>query len=373
MTDFVTIEGRTLRQAMRLIMAVIERRNSIPILSHARLALNADGLKITGTDLDVEATVSIDVIDGAGEWSTCLNASTINSIACVAGVAPVRIEPSDDNATITIDDGIATYELHAIASSDFPDMGGKRGKLIETFTNGMLAETLDKVSWCISTEETRYYLNGVCWQSTPDGLRFVATDGHRLAICRYSAAEDEPSERIIPRKTVNLISKHFAGKDVAIFTTDKENVIDIAAPGMALRSKLIDGTYPKVDRVIPREDELKHAFIFKREEITTAIDQTQAINRAETGRAVRFFNDKDRVSIERKSPDFGNAKVETSAVWPNGKSERPGAFAFNGRYIREIVNACQGDITLLMIDNGSPFAITDADETMTRVIMPMRS
>lgn len=374
MTDFVTIEGRTLRQAMRLIMAVIERRNTIPILSHAKLTLGTDGLKITGTDLDIEATVAIDVIDGAGEWSACLSASILDGIASAAGVATVRIEPNGDKAaTLTVDDGIATYELQALPASDFPDMSIKRGKLIETFTNGMLAETLDKVSWCISTEETRYYLNGVCWQSTSDGLRFVATDGYRLAICRYSTAEGEQFERIIPRKTVGLIAKHFAGKDVAIFATDKETVIEIAAPGMTLRTKLIDGTFPNVDRVLPRKDALKHAFIFRREEIITAVDKAQAIDRNGSGRAVKFFNDNGRVAIERKSPDFGSAKVATSVAWPDGKSEKLDAFGFNGRYIREIVNACQGDITLRMIDSGSPFAVTDADETMTRVIMPMRA
>lgn len=369
MTDFVTIEGRALKQAMRLVTAVIERRNSIPILSHVRLSLDTDGLKITGTDLDIEATATIDVIDGAGEWSACLPANVLASIARVSGIAPVQIEP---NGVITIDGDAATYELQTLPVSDFPDLSGTRGKLIETFTNGMLAEALDKVSWCISTEETRYYLNGVCWEARPDGRRFVATDGHRLALCRYSKDETEPFSRIIPRKTVVILSKHFAGKDVAIFATDKDTVIEIAAPGMTVRTKLIDGTYPNVDRVIPREDELKHAFIFKREEIITAVDKAQAIDRSGSGCAVRFFNDNDRVAIERKRPDFGSAKVATSVAWPNGKSERPDAFAFNGRYIREIANACQGDITLCMIDSGSPFAITDADETMTRVLMPMR-
>lgn len=365
MTDFVTIEGRTLKQAMRLVTAVIERRNTIPILSHARLTLDADGLKITGTDLDIEATATIDVIDGAGGWSACLPANVLASIARVSGIALVRIEP---NGVITIDGDVATYEVQTLPASDFPELAGKRVKLIEMFTNGMLAETLDKVSWCISTEETRYYLNGVCWQSGPNGLRFVATDGHRMAICRYSTAEDEASERIIPRKTVGILSKHFAGKDVAIFATQKDTVIEIAAPGMTVRTKLIDATFPNIDRVIPREDALKYAFVFRRDEIIPAIDKAIAIG-GEAGRAVVFLNDADRVAIARTSPDFGSAKVMTAAAWPNNSAEK---FAFNSRYIREIMSACQGEVTLRMSDSSSPFAIKDADETMTRVLMPMR-
>lgn len=369
MSNFVTIEGRTLKHAMRLITDTIERRNTIPILGYVRLSLDKEGLKITGTDLDIEATADIDVIDGAGEWQTCLDASILAGIASVSGVSPVRIEPGKDAAIVTIDGDAATYELQTLPASDFPDLSGTRGKLIETFTNGMLASTLDKVRWCISTEETRYYLNGVAWQTTANGCRFVATDGHRLALCRYSSAEDEPSSRIIPRKTVGLIAKHFAGKDVAIFDTDKEGVIYVAAPGMTIKTKLIDGTFPDVDRVIPREEALKHDFVFKRDEIIAAVEKASVIGSRDTGgRAIRFFGKDGRVAIERKNPDFGSATVMTSTAWAGEAT----SFGFNSRYTREIMGACQGEITLRMSDGGSPFLIKDADETMTRVIMPMR-
>lgn len=368
MTDFVTIEGRTLSQAMRPVTAVIKRRNTIPILGHVRLTLDADGLSITVTDLDIEATASIDVIDGTGEWSTCIEASALAGIARAAGVAPITIRPQADSAVITVED--ATYEVQTLPPSDFPEMtGSKRGKLIETFTNGMLASTLDKVRWCISTEETRYYLNGVAWQSRPDGCRFVATDGHRMALCHYSSEAREQSSRIIPRKTVGIISKHLAGKDVAIFATDKETAIEIAAPGLTIRAKLIDGTFPDVDRVIPREDALKHDFVFKRAEIISAIEKVAATG-GHPGMAIRFQPNDDRVVIERKSPDFGNATVKTSTKWP---SDTASPFAFNGRYAKEIVASCHGDITLRMSDSGSPFTFKDEDETMTRVLMPMRA
>lgn len=369
MTDFVTIEGRALKQAMRLVTAVIERRNTIPILSHARLTLDADGLNITGTDLDIEATVTIDVIEGAGEWSACLPANVLTGIARVAGIAPVRIEP---NGVITIDGDVATYEVQTLPASDFPVLTSKRGKLIETFTNGMLASTLDKVRWCISTEETRYYLNGIAWQTRPDGCRFVATDGHRMAICQYSPDGGEPSSRIIPRKTVGILSKHLAGKDVAIFATKKDTVIEIAAPGITVRTKLIDGTFPDVDRVIPRDDDLKYDFTFKRDEIIPAIERATALTGWKSGRAIRFSGKDGRVAIDQHNPDFGTAKVSISSHWPrNGTLEAP-SFGFNSRYAREVIANCQGSITLRMTDSSSPFTITDADETMTRVLMPMR-
>lgn len=366
MTNFVTIEGRALKQAMRMITDIIERRNTIPILGCARLQLDADGLKVTGTDLDIEATVDLDVISGAGEWAICIDASVLSGIASAAGVMPMRIEPNGDKAVIKLDGDLATYEIQALPASDFPEMSEKRGKLIETFTNGMLASTLDKVRWCISTEETRYYLNGVAWQTNEDGCRFVATDGHRLALCRYSSEEDEPSSRIIPRKTVHIIAKHMAGKDVAIFSTDRETTIDIAMPGASVRTKLIDGAFPDVDRVIPKEN--KHSFVFQKAEILAAIDRVSAI-RGQKGRAIKFAPKQGRVSIECRNPDFGDATAITATQWADKKATE---FGFNSSYIREIADACQGEITLTMTDSVSPFAVTDADETMTRVLMPMR-
>lgn len=367
MTDFVTVEGRTLKQALKPVVAVIERRNTIPILGHVRLSLDKTGLRITGTDLDIEATANLDVIDGAGEWSTCLPANVLASIAAASGSMNVRIEPREYDATVSIDD-VATYDVHGLPAGDFPEFGYKRDKLIEAFTNGMLAATLSKVAWCISTEETRYYLNGVAWQSRPDGCRFVATDGHRMALCRYSAAEDEPSSRIIPRKTVGIIARYLAGKDVKIFATDKDTVIDIVSPDVTFRTKLIDGTFPDVDRVIPRDDALKYDFVFRRDEIISAITQATAIG-GDAGRAIRFMPDQGRVMIERQSPDFGRSAVKTSAAWPAGILD---PFGFNARYFKEMAGSCQGDLTLRMMDGGAPFSITDEDETMLRVLMPMR-
>ncbi|WP_454618350.1 DNA polymerase III subunit beta [Bradyrhizobium cenepequi] len=372
MNKFVTVEGRALKQAMRIISAVVERRNTIPILNHAKLTHSKAGLRITGTDLDIDAHADLDVIDGSGgEWSACINASILAGIARVAGTMNVRIERADNdlNATITLGDGAAFYEVETMNELDFPEIGGGRGDLIEAFTNGMFATTLAKVQWCISTEETRYYLNGVCWHQTKKDRRFVATDGHRMAICKYAKEGGDTWTRIIPRKTVRIITDHLAGKDVKLFEVDRQNTLEIVAPGLTIRTKLIYGTYPDYVRVLPN----KHDFTFdlKRDEIIAAIDQATAISKDRTA-AIRFYNANDRVAIERRNLDFGNATVPTSTVWPAGK-DGPQAFAFNSRYLREVASACQGEISLRMVDQSSPFSIHDEDDTMTRVLMPMRA
>ncbi|MHB0785605.1 DNA polymerase III subunit beta [Bradyrhizobium sp. 5.13L] len=368
---FVVVEGRALKQAMKIVAAIIERRNTIPILSHAKITHSDAGLRISGTDLDLEAHVDLDVIDGTGgEWSACINASVLAGIARVAGTMNVRIERADNDlkGTITLGDGAAFYEIETLSETDYPEIVGDRGPLIEAFTNGMFATMLDKVRWCVSTEEVRYYLNGVCWHITPKDRRFVATDGHRMAICQYAKEGGEETKRIIPRKTVRIITEHLAGKDVKLFAVEPGK-IDIVSPGVTIRAKLIDGTYPDYTRVLPN----RHDFTFdlKRDEIVAAIDQATAIGGDRTT-AIKFSNQDGRAVIERRSADFGSARVKTSTAWPAGK-ETPGAFAFNSRYLREVANACQGAITLRMVDHSSPFTIHDEDATMTRVLMPMRA
>lgn len=375
MSQFVTIEGLALRQAMKIISAIVERRNTIPILGHAKLSHSAAGLRISGTDLDMEISADVDVIDGAGgEWSICISASILAGIARVAGPMNVRIErTADETAKITLGDGAAFYEIAAMSATDYPAIAGERGALIEAFTNGMFTAMLGKVDWCVSTEETRYYLNGVCWHITEKDRRFVATDGHRMAICRYTKEGGEAATRIIPRKTVKILSDHFAGKDVKLFAVNQPWRLDIVSPGLTIRTKLIDGIYPDYQRVLPQADKQAFTFDLKRGEIVAAIDRATALG-GDRERAIRLYNAEGRVALNQRSPDFGTATVTTSAAWPTdhaGTAEAP-SFGFKGRYLREVASMCQGAISMRMVDQGSPFSIHDEDDTMTRVLMPMR-
>jgi len=376
MRNFVTVEGRTLRHAMKLVSAAIERRTAYPILSSALVKLDKHGLHITGTNLDVEITAHIDVIDGGGNWSLCIDASTLEGVGRVSGVMPVTIEKVKGDTVdvhITLGDGGAFYRLpDAINPDDFPTLKGERAGRIEHFTNGMLPALFGKIAWAVSNEETRYYLNGVCWQIGPEGRRMVATDGHRLGMCRYSPDTDsEAASRIIPRQTVDIITAHLSGIDVAAHATTDPLVIEFVTPSAVIRTKLIDGTFPDVNRVIPKADALTFRLDLKKQEIITAIDQAMIMGRSDRrfdGRAIRFFEQDGRVALERKSVDFGTARITTSSKWSKGAKD----FGFNAAYLRQIIAPCQGDVTLGAADAGSPFMVTDEDESVTRVLMPMR-
>lgn len=383
MENFVSVEAKVFAKAMKVANAIIEVRNTIPILSAVRLRYGPAGLFIDATDLDLQASISVDEIDGSGEWMVCIAARELASVASAAGTTPLRITPASRTLDagkerertekfVTIEAGDATYTLQAqLDPADYPELAGEQMQRIDRFTNGQFALMLSKVAHCISTEETRYYLNGVNWSAKPQGKRFTATDGHRLATYRYAANEhDEGFSYIIPRKTVSFLTAVMGGADVDIFSVGKGNAIsdtllDFKAPGISLRTKLIDGNYPDFDRVIPQGH--NHSISVRRDEMITAIRQATAIG-GYRGAAIRLHGVDGRLNIETKNLDDGTAKVTTSATWPAGMSE----IGVNSRYMTEMVRNCQGEISFGVTDKGAPMTLTDDDKDMTRVVMPMR-
>jgi DNA polymerase-3 subunit beta len=391
--QFVSLEGRALRDAMKLMTAIVERRNTYPILANVCLSVAGSVLTVTGTDLDIDASTELDVIAAEGDWSVCINARILAAISRVAGPAEMRIErvervrasssrdatQTEVIASISIG-GDAFYELGALDPEGFPSMGGVTGELLERFAGGSLATTLDKVAWCISTEETRYYLNGVAWQATASGRRLVATDGHKLALCRYS---DEPAARpiarIIPRKTVQILRRFTAGIDVAVHArvkpnelgelVESEGVVDFVFGRTRMRAKMIEGTFPDVDRVIPSAQQAARQFTFQRDVMADALGKIGGVPGDRHGVATRFSEAAGEIWLDAKSAEYGSSRVRVpGSVWADDATD----FGLNGSYFAALLGSCSGPVTMRMGDAGSPILVSDDDATMTRVIMPMR-
>jgi len=375
--DFVSIEGRVLSRALKPFLFVVERRNTYPILGMIRLSVAGSILTVTGTDLDIEVAATLDVIDAQGEWSICVNPKALAAIARIAGPAALRMEVAGDELRITTDG--AEYTLAPLSADGYPIAPGSRSAEIERFGNGSLAALLGKVDWCVSNEETRYYLNGVAWQRGENGSRLVATDGHRLAMCRYDGAAAADLKCIIPAKTVTLIRRFCAGVDIAVHRVVRPNEqadladdptrLDFVAPGVSIRSKLIEGTFPDVDRVIPKG--WQYPFNFSRQDIVSAVTKATAFGVSQHsygGTALHIKPVDGQVTVGTKSPDLGSSTAVVEAGWPKGAPE----FGVNARYFREALNHCEGDIVLGVQDAGAPLRISDDDTTMTRILMPMR-
>lgn len=396
MTAFATVEGRTLAAAMKTInLVVMKGRNSIPILTMVRLTrARGEQLRLTGTDLDLEISTTVDLMDVGVEFDVCVNAATLGRIASQAGPAPVKITPSPsdpkhkdkfnpDLVLIDVADGDASYSLQSLPATDFPDFPETpEWKPLETFTNGRLATLLDKVSPCISTEEIRYYLNGVCWSADTFGRHFTTTDGHRLASCRYDQASGgEPSSIIIPRRSVTVLSKIAKGKDAAVSGAQDNMRLRFEIGSTTLLTKTIDGTFPDWRRVVPKD--VPHTITFDADLLRQAVERVTMLS-SERGRAVRIYQGPDGTAyIGVNNPDKGEATAKAFAEWPEVPTakvnpDRPGyvagfnSFGFNAVYLRQAIGRTPGKFTLRFADSGSPFIVDDGDEEMTRVLMPMR-
>lgn len=386
--DFVTIEGRAMVPALAMIAErVVEFRNTYPVLGMVRLSASGSYLTLRATDLDIEVTVTLDVIDvdEAGDWGICVDARILLKIARLAGSATLELDYDGTDAKhprLTVRTGGATYDLDGLHTDTHPSINGNSGAAIETFAPRRLRDLIGKVSWCRSYEETRYYLNGVAWQFSQRGRRFVATDGHRLALCRYDdlpvAAE---TTRIIPNKTVDVLLElpgEIVLRNVLRPTSGAVDPLklDAVAGNITVRSKLIEGAgsvggYPDVDRVIPGENMRKAKFGTRRDVLLDAIARVMVFDdRHGAGRALAFRKaEQGHVTVGAKRPDSGGALVSLPDAWPDYGED----FGVNGRYLRDLVRSCApGDLTLWQVDAGAPITVLDGDETMLRILMPMR-
>lgn len=373
MTNFVTVEGRTLKRAMQVVSAVIETRNTIPVLSHVLLTCEGPALTITGTDLDIFAEARVDLLDCAGRVAFCVDSAVLRRLAEVAGVMPVRFEQQDGGpVNVTLGSGEALYTLYTLPAAEFPSSHITRDTLLETFPDGRLQMMLEKVRGCISKEETRYYLNGVYWCADGGKRQLVATDGHRLAMCSYAGGNQGLTGVIVPRKAVQLIVDHLGRREVQVWTGNEKGTALVFTSGtLTFSTKLIDGTYPDYKRVIPPAADRVASFPLKRTEIIEALRRADIL-RDGCGRAVKLHERDGKMAVGRNLPELGSAIIQTSVDWPHHGKGPVDAIGFNASYLMDFLVHGEGDPTLHMVDTHSPFVITDADDSMTRVLMPMR-
>lgn len=350
----LSIKRADLARAVTAVGRAVEARNTVPVLSMLRLSADGDRLTLRGTDLDVEVTASAAAsTETAGE--TCVNAKLLTDIAKKAGNDDVSLTLEGEQ--LVVKSGRSRFSLATLPASDFPDL--RAGGYDATFDID-LAALFAPVQFAISTEETRYYLNGIFFKGEFDKTIAVATDGHRLSR-HHVAASAEFAGIIVPRKIVGLLPKG----SVKVSVSDSK--IRVEAGDLVIVSKLIDGTFPDYNRVIPTAND--KIITVDRDEIMKAADRVSTIS-SERGRAVRFSIAPGAISLSVSNPDSGSATDEIAAEY----SGEPFEIGFNSQYIRDLFSvAPSGPVTMALLDGGAPGVITSAGfEGLTLVLMPMR-
>ncbi len=368
-----SIERAALLKAIAQAQSVVERRNTIPILANVLIEAEGDEVSFRATDLDIE------VVDQAPAKVERAGATTVSAVTLHEIVRKLPdgalVTLTDDGAAgrLSVEAGRSNFSLATLPREDFPVMASSEYEANFAAPAPVLRRLFDKSKFAISTEETRYYLNGVYMHvSDRDGgqvLRCVATDGHRLA--RIDADLPEGAANmpgvIVPRKTVGELRKLLDDDEAEIAVSVSETKVRFATPGITLTSKVIDGTFPDYTRVIPVGND-------RRLEVDAA-DFAQAVDRvatvsSERSRAVKLALDEDRLVLSVNAPDSGAAEEELGVAY----SSEPLEIGFNAKYLLEIASQVDRENAVFLFNSaGDPTLMREGnDETAVYVVMPMR-
>jgi DNA polymerase III subunit beta len=373
----VTVERAALLRSLGHVHRVVERRNTIPILSNVLLRSDGEGLRLKATDLDIEVTETIPA-DVSESGATTVPAHVIYDIVRkLPEGAQVSLETPGDSGQMQIRSGRSRFMLQALPESDFPDLAAGEMPFRFALPPADLKRLIDKTQFAISTEETRYYLNGIFFHTIEAAagggsgtvLRAVATDGHRLARVEIPAPQgsDGMPGVIIPRKAVAEIQKLVEAAEENVGIELSSSKIRLTFGGVVLTSKLIDGTFPDYQRVIPAGND--KSLVVERDEFAKAVDRVSTIS-SERGRAVKLALNDGRLVLSVNNPDSGSATEELEVDY-----EAPALdIGFNARYLLDITGQLDGDTALFKLaDPGSPTLIQDRDGAPALyVLMPMR-
>jgi DNA polymerase-3 subunit beta len=287
----VTVERAELLRSLGHVHRVVERRNTIPILANVLIKAEKAALNLKATDLDLEVIETI-AAEVAPAGSTTVPAHMFYEIVRkLAEGSQVVLESSSDRAVLAIRAGRSRFTLQTLPESDFPDLAA--GDMTHKFKIAAadLKRLIDKTQFAISTEETRYYLNGIYLHVAGSGktaaLRAVATDGHRLAQCDLvlpSGAAGMPGV-IVPRKTVIEVQRLIEDSETEVEVQLSTAKIRFSIGDVLLTSKLIDGTFPDYGRVIPAGNDKE--LVVDKKDFEAAVDRVSTVS-SERGRAVKL-------------------------------------------------------------------------------------
>lgn len=365
-----TIERSVLLRALSHSQGVVEKRSTVPILSHVLLEARGDQLTLTATDLEIAIIESIAAsITGQGK-ATVSAGMLFDIVRKLKDGADVVLNYQAEQQRMVIASGKSQFTLPCLGSAEFPAITNVRQPHHFMISAHILRDLLDRTRFAMSTEETRYYLNGIYLHAYQGAeLRAVATDGHRLAQMSTmlpSGAESMPGV-ILSRKTVNEVLKVLSEEilDVEIFLSETQ--ISFKFSETYLTSRLIDGTFPDYEKVIPHDN--PYMLMLDMDVFAEAVDRVATIA-SEKGRGVKLSFKNNLLILTANSHEAGSAHEEIEIDY----SSVPLDLGFNARYLLDVAQQLKGEnATFMLGENGSPALVKNCTEDgALYVLMPMR-
>lgn len=356
-----------LLKPLNLVAGVVERRQTLPVLSNVLLNLDGDRLSITGTDLEVELVgrVQLEAPGDAGEIT--VPARKLADI-CKSLPEGADVELTVKEGKATVRSGRSRFTLATLPAREFPNIEDSIGTHQLTLKQGQLRRLIERTAFAMAQQDVRYYLNGMYWEIRQGRLRAVATDGHRLAVCTFpETLELDDTQVIIPRKGVLELSRLMQRDDDEVSIILGTNHVRATTDDFTFTSKLVDGKFPDYERVLPRSPD--KSMSGSRTELRQAFTRT-AILSNEKYRGVRLKLAEDSLEIVANNPEQEEAEEQVPVSYQGEALE----IGFNVGYLLDVLGVLSGEEVRFSLSDPNSSALleeSDGGDSMY-VVMPMR-
>jgi len=363
------ISREALLKPLNLVAGVVERRQTLPILSNVLLVLDGKQLSITGTDLEVELVgrAQLDKKPGS-DGEVTVPAKKLADI-CKSLPEGCEIEISQDDQRLIVRSGRSRFTLSTLATTDFPAVEDNPDGTGFSIKQGDLKRLIDRTSFAMAQQDVRYYLNGMLWEIDAGQFRVVATDGHRLAICTLptTIGSADKAQVILPRKGVMELAKLMMNESEEVQIVIGSNHIRATTTDFTFTSKLVDGKFPDYERVLPRSS--NKTVFGSRNDLRQAFSRASILSN-EKYRGIRLLLSTGTVQIIANNPEQEEAE-ETVSVDYEGDSLEIG---FNVSYLLDVLSVLSGDTVKISLSDGNSSALLEesVESDSLYVVMPMR-
>jgi len=364
-----SIQREAILKPLQTITGVVERRQTLPILSNILLSANGQGLSLTATDLEVEmiARLSMDITEGGDITLPARKMVDICKALPDGAVIDLLFDAEKERATLK--SGRSRFNLTTLPVTEFPNIDEVKGVFSFDVPQAVLKHLIDKTSFAMAQQDVRYYLNGLMLEVDSGVIRTVATDGHRLSVCEH-AADVSPGEKIqviLPRKGVLELSRLLAEEDAPAHISVGNNHICVTLNEYTFTSKLIDGKFPDYQRVIPRNSD--KLVTTDRERLRQALVRTSILSN-EKYRGIRIHLENGLMQAQANNPEMEEAEEEIEVDYSGSELD----IGFNVGYLLDalgVINTAQ--VSIAFGDANSSCVIQpDGESGCTYVVMPMR-
>ncbi|WP_165665544.1 DNA polymerase III subunit beta [Metapseudomonas otitidis] len=363
-----TIQREALLKPLQLVAGVVERRQTLPVLSNVLLVVEGQQLSLTGTDLEVELVGRVVLEDAAEPGEITVPARKLMDI-CKSLPSDALIDIRVDEQKLLIKAGRSKFTLSTLPANDFPTVEEGPGSLNFILVQSKLRRLIERTSFAMAQQDVRYYLNGMLLEVNAGVLRAVATDGHRLAMCAMQAGIEgvDRHQVIVPRKGILELARLLTEQDGEVRIVLGQHHIRATTGEFTFTSKLVDGKFPDYERVLPRGGD--KLVVGDRQALREAFSRT-AILSNEKYRGIRLQLAAGLLKIQANNPEQEEAEEEVAVEYGGSNLE----IGFNVSYLLDVLGVMTTDqVRLILSDSNSSALLQEADnDDSSYVVMPMR-